>query len=543
MVELKADKFLDMVRRSGLVDRERLARVQADLKGPAGDVTVVDEKRLAVKLVDEALLTPWQRDNLLQGRYKGFFIKKYKLLDHLGTGGMSSVYLAEHTLMRRRVAIKVLPKSRVKDSSYLGRFHREARAAAALDHRNIVRAYDVDNEGDVHFFVMEYVEGCDLQTSVKKEGPLDYVRAADYVRQAAEGLDHAHRAGLVHRDVKPANLLVDRQNVVKVLDLGLAKFAEEGRASLTVAYDENVLGTADYLAPEQAINSHGVDARADIYSLGCSFYFLLTGQPPFAEGTLPQRLLMHQKVPPPDIRLKRPDAPEDLLEICLRMMAKKPAARFQSAREVADALADWLLAHGHLVDTSAGGSGSSTRLRIPSSATGPVQAAEPSPPGGGSSRGLARAAALERAAQGSPAASDPAAASAEAKSGIGLGTDRPGASGSGRSVAAGSSAAGSGARGSSTAGSRVGSSSSKLPAQAALPMARRLGEADPLAEIAAVANQLAPGRSGAFKAVTDEELAAYRTRRKKLPPWVWWALAGAGLLAVVLLVLALALGL
>jgi serine/threonine-protein kinase len=519
MVESKADKFLDLVRRSGLVDRERLARVLTALKDQGSDETVVDERGLADRLVGEGLLTPWQRDNLLKGRYKGFFIKKYKLLDLLGAGGMSSVYLAEHTLMRRRVAIKVLPKSRIKDSSYLGRFHREARAAAALDHRNIVRAYDVDNEGDVHFFVMEYVEGRDLQTIVKKEGPLDYVRAAEYVRQAAEGLDHAHRAGLIHRDVKPANLLVDRQNVVKVLDLGLAKFSEEGRASLTVAYDENVLGTADYLAPEQAINSHGVDARADIYSLGCSFYFLLTGQPPFPEGTLPQRLLMHQKVPPPDIRVKRPDAPEDLVEICLRMMAKKPGARFQSAREVADALAGWLQAHGHLVDTSTGGSGSSTRLSVPSSATGLAEAG--------------------------PAA--------ESKSRIGVGIVQPSGSGSGRSAAAGSSRAASGpaasgaggtsAARSRAAGSGAGSSSSKLPAQTVLPVARRLEEVDPLAEIAAVANQLAPGSSGAVKPVTDEELAAYRTRRKRLPPWVWWALGGAGLLALALLVLALAFGL
>ena len=553
MVESKADKFLDMVRRSRLVDREQLVRAQADLKGHAGDAGVVDEKRLADKLVDDGLLTPWQRENLLQGRYKGFFVKKYKLLDLLGAGGMSHVYLAEHTLMRRRVAIKVLPKSRVKDSSYLGRFHREARAAAALDHRNIVRAYDVDNDGDVHFFVMEYVEGCDLQTMVKRDGPLDYVRAADYVRQAAEGLDHAHRAGLIHRDVKPANLLVDRQNVVKVLDLGLAKFAEEGCASLTVAYDENILGTADYLSPEQAINSHGVDARADIYSLGCSFYYILTGQPPFAEGTLPQRLLMHQKVPPPDIRLKRPDAPEDLLEICLRMMAKKPVARFQSAREVADALGGWLQALGHLVDTSVGGSSSSTRLKIPSSATGPVQAVEPAPSGGSSSRALARAAALERAAQGSPAVSDEAAAPAGSKSRIGLGTARPSDSGSGRSVPAADSRAGSGApgsgagsgisTGSSTAGNPAGSASSNLSAQSPLRKARRLESIDPMAEIAAMASQLAPGASGAFKAVSDEQLAAYQTRRHKLPPWVWWALAGAGLLAVALLALALVLGL
>ncbi len=156
---------------------------------------------------------------------------------------------------------------------------------------------------------MEYVEGRDLQQMVKQQGPLDYASAAEYIRQAAEGLAHAHQAGLIHRDVKPANLLVDRKNVVKVLDLGLARFTDEDRASLTVQYDENVLGTADYLAPEQAIDSHGVDARADIYSLGCSLYYLLTGHPPFPDGTLPQRLMAHQKQPPPSIRLDRPRCP------------------------------------------------------------------------------------------------------------------------------------------------------------------------------------------------------------------------------------------
>ena len=263
---------------------------------------------------------------------------------------MSSVYLAEHVLMQRRVAIKVLPKNRVEDTSYLARFHREAQAAAALDHRNIVRAYDVDNDGSIHYLVMEYVEGRDLQHIVKEDGPLDYVAAAEYIRQAAEGLAHAHEAGLIHRDVKPANLLVDQKNVVKVLDLGLARFTDEDKASLTVAYDENVLGTADYLAPEQALDSHGVDARADIYGLGCSLYYLLTGHPPFPGGTLPQRLMMHQKQPPPSIYLDRPDAPPDLVDICLKMMAKKPDQRYQSAAEVAAVLAQWLVAHGQVVE-------------------------------------------------------------------------------------------------------------------------------------------------------------------------------------------------
>jgi serine/threonine protein kinase len=226
MVKSKSDNLLDLVQRSGLVDRERLDRFLADLQSKGGEAAIADGHRVTEDLVKEGLLTPWQRENLLRGRYKGFFIKKYKLLDLLGAGGMSHVYLAEHTLMQRRVAIKVLPKNRVKDTSYLGRFHREARAAAALDHRNIVRAYDVDNDGDIHFLVMEYVEGVDLQSMVKHEGLLDYARAAEYIRQAAEGLDHAHQAGLIHRDIKPANLLVDRQNVVKLLDLGLARFTQ-----------------------------------------------------------------------------------------------------------------------------------------------------------------------------------------------------------------------------------------------------------------------------------------------------------------------------
>jgi serine/threonine-protein kinase len=263
----------------------------------------------------------------------------------------------------------------VEDTSYLARFHREARAAAALDHRNIVRAFDVDNDGNIHYLVMEYVEGRDLQQIVTKDGPLAYTAAAEYIRQAAEGLASAHRAGLIHRDIKPANLLVTPKNVVKLLDLGLARFADEDKSSLTVAYDENVLGTADYLAPEQALDSHAVDARADIYALGCSMFFLLTGHPPFVGGTLPQRLMMHQKQPPPDIRAERPDAPQELLDICLRMMSKRPEDRYQSADEVAAELTSWLLAQGQQINN--GSSLSSDRLTPPPARKSP---AKPAPP-------------------------------------------------------------------------------------------------------------------------------------------------------------------
>jgi eukaryotic-like serine/threonine-protein kinase len=343
------DAFLDLVRRSGLVEKDRLSEVVGDLQREAGDQPLSNSESIAKRLVQAKLVTWWQVQRLLEGRYKGFFLGKYKLLDHLGTGGMSKIYLGEHVLMQRRVAIKVLPKDRVSDTSYLGRFHREAQAVAALDHRNIVRAYDVDNLGDLHYIVMEYVEGRNLQQIVASEGPLDYVVAAEYIRQAAEGLAHAHEAGLIHRDVKPANLLVDQKNVIKILDLGLARFANDEAASLTRAFDENVLGTADYLAPEQAIDSHAVDARADIYGLGCSMYFLLTGHPPFVGGTLAQRLIMHQKQPPPSILIDRPDAPHELVQICLKMLAKKADQRYQSASEAAEALTDWLLAQGQRV--------------------------------------------------------------------------------------------------------------------------------------------------------------------------------------------------
>lgn len=361
MAKVTAEKLLDLVGRSGLDDGNRLPAVVARLRET--DPSVCDDPdRLAQRLIDENVITRWQSEKLLDGRHKGFFLGKYKLLELLGTGGMSSVYLAEHVLMQRRVAIKVLPQSRVDDTSYLARFRREAQAAAALDHRNIVRAYDIDNDGKNHYIVMEYVQGRDLQMTVKEEGRLDYEVAANYIRQAAEGLDHAHNAGLIHRDIKPANLLVDAEGTVKVLDMGLARFVNETKASLTIAHDENVLGTADYLAPEQAVNSHTVDLRADIYSLGCTLYYVLTGHPPFPTGTLAQRILMHQTQTPASILEERPDAPAALIDLCNRMMSKAPQGRFQTAREVADALQAWLGSRGMATASANVSAGASAQI-------------------------------------------------------------------------------------------------------------------------------------------------------------------------------------
>ena len=361
MASVSVEKLLDLLKRSGLVENtDQITKALGALKNESGGLVPGDPKTVTNFLIEKKLITEWQSEKLLEGRYKGFFLGKYKLLGHLGTGGMSSVYLADHVLMQRRVAIKVLPKGRVEESSYLARFKKEAQAAARLDHRNIVRAYDIDEDKGTHYLVMEFVDGTDLQKLVKESGPLDYELAAQYIAQAAEGLQHAHDADLVHRDIKPANLLVDGSGTVKILDMGLARLddGDDEKASLTVMHDENVLGTADYLSPEQAVNSHLVDGRADIYSLGCTLYFILTGHPPFPEGTLPQRILAHQNSQPKSIRKDRVDVPEELLAICEQMMDKKEGNRQQSAIEVAQQLVAWLKSYGYDYSGSDNPSGS-----------------------------------------------------------------------------------------------------------------------------------------------------------------------------------------
>jgi len=515
MVKPSADTFLDLLRRSGLVERDQLHAVLLDLQQSHPAAVLADAERLAACLVETGIVTRWQADRLLEGRYKQFFVKKYRLLDQLGKGGMSSVYLAEHVLMQRRVAIKVLPKNRVADSSYLARFHREAQAAAALDHRNIVRAYDVDNEGDIHFLVMEYVEGHDLQQLVRERGPLDYAVAAEYIRQAAEGLAHAHQAGLIHRDVKPANLLVDQKNVVKLLDLGLARFTGEDRASLTVAYDENVLGTADYLAPEQAIDSHGVDGRADIYSLGCSFYYLLTGHPPFPNGTLPQRLMAHQKQQPPSITKDRPDAPPDLVEICAKMMAKKPQQRYESAVEVAQLLAEWLVAHGQTPDSGSGSS--SSRLAAAARAAG----------GSGLRRAPKGAIPPRRHTGESPRPAVATAHPTESTAGADTASklDRETVKGPGPELRGDSSGV--------LSGSKSGS-------HKALPAAKRPQPSPGADVLIDIDESPALTRLHLRKPLTSEEIEVYQKRRERLVLWMWAGVGAGLLLALTLLIILLA---
>ncbi|NNE01405.1 MAG: serine/threonine protein kinase [Pirellulaceae bacterium] len=342
--QLTSEKFLQLISKSRLVEQAQVDRLVEKIREKHDGELPESPKDLARYFKKQKLITDWHIDKLLTGKYKGFFLGKYKLLGHIGTGGMSSVYLAEHTGLHDRRAIKVLPKSRVKDASYLARFKLEAKAIASLNHPNIVLAYDIDNEGDVHYIVMEYVDGIDLQVLVKRDGAIDPSTAADLIAQSARGLAHAHEKGVVHRDVKPANLLIDQNGVVRLLDMGLALVAAGDEESLTVANNENVLGTADYLAPEQALNSHTVDLRADIYGLGCTLYFLLTGKPPFSDGTLAQRIAKHQTEMPTPIRQLRPDVPGELEGICVKMIQKDPAYRYQTATDVATVLEKFVAA-------------------------------------------------------------------------------------------------------------------------------------------------------------------------------------------------------
>jgi serine/threonine protein kinase len=264
---------------------------------------------------------------------------RYRILRPLGRGGMGVVYLAEHKVMERSVAIKVISRSLVDRPEALERFHREVRAAAKLDHPNIVKAYDAETAGDLQLLAMEFVEGRSLADVMEKKGPLPIPKACHYVRQAALGLQHAYERGMVHRDLKPHNLMLTPQGVVKILDFGLAKLASErSRPGGGLTMDNALMGTPEYMAPEQASSSKTADIRADIYALGCTLYCLLTGRPPFA-GDLLEVILGHSQTVPPPVESLRPDVPPELASFVARLLAKKPEDRPQTPREVAEALA------------------------------------------------------------------------------------------------------------------------------------------------------------------------------------------------------------
>ncbi|MBN9119928.1 MAG: protein kinase [Planctomycetes bacterium] len=295
---------------------------------------------LADPVASPTLVTPFQAASLAEGRAADLELGPYLLLDRLDSGGMGEVFRAWHRLLLREDAVKTIRADLTTDPDAVRRFLREAESAAKLRHPHVVTVYAADQVNGRYYLAMELVPGTDLDKLVRAEGPLPVWAACEYARQAAEGLEHAFRAGLVHRDVKPANLLVtaDRRTV-KVADFGLAR-ALGPIAATAFTRAGTVLGTVDYMAPEQADDSHAADARSDVYSLGCTLYYLLTGQAPFGSGGWRERLNRHAFDTPPAVRAVRPEVPLAVEAVVRRCMAKAPDERYQTPRDLAPALAE-----------------------------------------------------------------------------------------------------------------------------------------------------------------------------------------------------------
>lgn len=332
-----ASEFLTLLEKSGLFSAAmvRKAREKFDFSKE------VKPEEIARRLVRERLLTPFQAERLLEGRYRGFLIDRYRVREVLGVGGMGCVYIAEDPLNNRKVALKVLSSQHALDAGMLARMKLEAHAGMMIKHPNVVETFDIGSTGAVNFMVMELVRGISLHELVVLGGAVTWPMACDMIRQAAMGLHAAHQKGIIHRDLKPANVLISSDGSTRVLDFGLAKLErdEADEFSLAMIFGHDCLGTPDYIAPEQSTDSNAVDARADVYGLGCTFYVALTGRVPFTDKQNSKKIEAHRLKTAPTVRELVPEIPAEVSAIVERMMAKSPDDRFESAQAVADALA------------------------------------------------------------------------------------------------------------------------------------------------------------------------------------------------------------
>ena len=331
-------RFRETALASGLVEESQLAAAEASLAGvlQQGKATPADwDEAVADRLVQDKLLTPFQAREMLAGRRR-FRLGQYTVLDEVARGGMGQVFKAEHAMMGREVAVKVLPRAKSTPESEAA-FRREMRMLGRLDHENLVRAFDAGYDAMVYYLVTELVPGLDLKRHVQKQGPLNEMVAASVISQAARGLAHAHQEGLVHRDVKPGNLLVMHDGRVKVLDLGLAGSQIEEESSRL----GRVVGTMDYIAPEQIRAPDDVGPSADIYALGCTLYYAVSGQVPFPGGTRREKMQRHLSAKPTPIAEIAPHLSGEFCRVIEAMMAKDPAERIASAGEVVERLRRW----------------------------------------------------------------------------------------------------------------------------------------------------------------------------------------------------------
>ncbi len=332
MSTVAVSTFLSTLRRSNLLKPEQIA-LAIDLGSRC------DAAQIAKELLERNWLTVWQTHQLLAGKSR-LFLGKYKLLDVLGAGGMGAVFKAESSTLRRPVALKVLAASLNESTVARARFEREIRASAQVNHPNIVRAIDADHSGNRVFLVMEYFSGPDLKALLKQHTRLPIDFSCECIRQAALGLQHAHDQGLVHRDVKPSNLLVTKQPetgepLVKVLDLGLARISHDGSSSGDMTRVGQIMGSPDFMSPEQAMDSKSADHRSDIYSLGMTLFYLIAGELPYDGDNVMEKLLSRINVDAPPLSRYCPEAPPILVHIVSRMLHRDPTQRFQSAGEVA----------------------------------------------------------------------------------------------------------------------------------------------------------------------------------------------------------------
>lgn len=332
-------KFRETALTSELVTEEQLRQALNQIvMAKGGDpqvATEVSEKTLAQKLVELKIISAYQADQLLTGRTK-LNLGPYIIIDWIGQGGMGQVFKAVHEMLGRESAVKVLPLHKTTPEA-IENFRREIRAQAKLDHPNLVRAFDAGKDGNVHYLVVEYVPGTDLRRLVRSKGKLSVQQAANIVKQAAEGLEHAHERNLIHRDIKPGNILVTPDGVSKLSDLGLAFYlndASDPRAG-------KIVGTADYLSPEQIRAPKHITSASDIYSLGCTLYYAVTGKVPFPGGTPKSKARRHLEETPWHPRRFNEEVSDDFVDLIGDMMEKDPKERIQTAAEVAERLAPW----------------------------------------------------------------------------------------------------------------------------------------------------------------------------------------------------------
>ncbi len=332
-------EFLRALEATGFLAADQFLALKgwAQLKHP-------DTQEIARELNKRGWLTGFQIKEIFRGRGKALVVGPYRILDLLGEGGMGRVFRALHTRLGREVALKVIRREKLANPLTVRRFRQEIQAVAHLSHPNVVLAFDADEAGGDHYLAMEFVDGVDLTKLVRDRGPLPVPMACDYVRQAAIGLHHAFERGLVHRDVKPSNMIAAKTGQVKVLDLGLAMLNEApgGEDATRVTQEGFVIGTPDFLAPEQAQNPLHVDTRADVYALGATLYYLLTGRVPYEGSNPTEKLMKHVSDPPPSLLRRLPTAPPQLDQLIQWMMAKDPKARPQTPMQAAQALAPFV---------------------------------------------------------------------------------------------------------------------------------------------------------------------------------------------------------